>query len=85
MINFPLFVTNNDNSENEIPDCKIVSSDDFPGSYSDFFHESFSLLHLNIRSCRQNFEQFHLFLISLTCKFSIIALTETWLTNELDF
>ena len=42
------------------------------------------MLHLNIRSCRQNFAAFHVFLTLLICKFSIIALTETWLTNDVD-
>ena len=84
MSSFPLFVANNDSRENEISDCNIVIPDNFSTYYLNFFYNSFSLLHLNIRSCRQNFVAFHIFLTSLICKFPIIALNKTWLTNDVD-
>ena len=41
-----------------------------------------SLLHLNVRSLPQNNDALTMFLQNLTVKFDVIALTETWLSNE---
>ena len=38
-----------------------------------------SILHLNIRSIKKNFENFKLFLSSLSFDFSVICFSETWL------
>ena len=43
------------------------------------FSQSFSLLHLNIRSIPKNINNLELYLQSLYLQFSIIGLTETWL------
>ena len=39
----------------------------------------FSVLHLNIRSIKKNFENFKMFLNSINFTFSIICFSETWL------
>ena len=41
--------------------------------------DTLSILHLNIRSIKKNFENFKLFLSSLSFDFSIICFSETWL------
>ena len=43
---------------------------------------SFSILHLNIRSMNKNFENFKTFLFETCHTFSMICLTETWLTDD---
>lgn len=45
-------------------------------------HDELSFLHLNIRSIRNKFDSFLNYLNCLTYKFSIIALTETWLSDD---
>ena len=42
----------------------------------------FSILHLNIRSIKKNFENFKLFLSSFSFDYSIICLSETWLDDS---
>ena len=48
----------------------------FVGSSS---HDSFSILHLNIRSIKKNFDDFKLFFSNLAISFSVICFSETWL------
>lgn len=45
---------------------------------------NFSLFHLNMRSLYKNFENLQIHLSSLNIKFSLIALTETWLNTTHD-
>ena len=42
----------------------------------------FSILHLNIRFLKKNFDSFKLFLSSLSFEFSIICFCETWLDDS---
>ena len=44
--------------------------------------DGFSLLHLNIRSLSKNFDKFKCLLDSINYRFSIIAISETWLTSS---
>ena len=44
--------------------------------------QSFSLLHLNIRSISNKFDCFKQFLDALDIHFQIIGLTETWLNDK---
>ncbi|XP_065645234.1 uncharacterized protein LOC136075726 [Hydra vulgaris] len=44
--------------------------------------ENLSLLHLNIRSAKANFENFKIFLEESNFIFNIICLSETWLTDD---
>ncbi|XP_065663007.1 uncharacterized protein LOC136085613 [Hydra vulgaris] len=43
---------------------------------------SFSILHLNIRSMRQNFEKFKEFLFIINYSFDVVSLSETWHDSE---
>ena len=45
---------------------------------------SFVLLMVNIRSCRNNFNQFLAYFFSILKYFSCIILTEIWLTADID-
>ena len=52
-----------------------------PGEFHNFLNNSsdqFSVLHLNIRTIKKNFENFELFLNSINFTFSVICLLETW-------
>ena len=52
-----------------------------PGELHNFLNSSsnqFSVLHLNIRSIKKNFENFKLFLNPINFTFSVICLSETW-------
>ena len=51
--------------------------------HDNFVTDWFSILHLNIRSIKKNFENFKLFLSSLEFSFSVICFSETWL-DDLD-
>ena len=42
----------------------------------------FSILHLNIRSLKKNFDSFKLFLSSLSFEFNIICFSGTWLDDS---
>ena len=42
-------------------------------------HDSFSVLHLNIRSIKKNFDNFKLFFSALRFSFSVICFSKTWL------
>ena len=55
-----------------------LSPSEIDENFQNFSKESFSVLHLNIRSMNKNFETFQDFYKSLNTKFSIIYLTKTW-------
>ena len=63
-------------------DTDYISPDDFSGNFKDFTENSFSVLHLNIRSLNKNFESFAQLYKSLSFKFSIICFPETWSNDE---
>ncbi len=42
----------------------------------------FTILHLNIRSCLQNFGQFVAYLIELNVRYDVMILSETWITAD---
>ena len=73
---------------NEINDqfkgCSSVTLDEFIDKCEEFRSNDFSVLHLNIRGCRTNFDDFSSFLATLDKSFSCIALTETNITNDID-
>ena len=85
----PFLANDSLNDSNQIPDvnfCNDISS--LETSYlspsvidknlQTFSKESFSFLHLNIRSMNKKFNAFQDFYKSLNTKFSIFYLTETW-------
>ena len=84
MFNVTPFIPSDDDFYNKVSDCSIIPPDEFINYFSNQSSSYFSIIHLNIRSCRQNFASFHLILSSLLFKFSIVALTETWLTKDID-
>ena len=62
---------------------EYYSESSFNSSFSQIFsRKAFSILHANIRSASRNFSDLLAFLSLLDCKFSVIALTETWLNNR---
>ena len=53
-------------------------------SLASFDTNAFSVLHLNIRSMKKNFENFKEFLKNLSVSFSAICLSETWCESQDD-
>ena len=43
---------------------------------------SFNVIHINIRSYNKNFDEFVMFLNQTGLQYSVIVLTETWLTED---
>ena len=76
-------------NENEfyIPkiDCNYYSPSDFKTTILNYTDKSFSMLSMNIRSCRTNFSEFVGFLSEIGHKFSIIVLVEIWLIKDCDY
>ena len=60
-------------------DTKYYVSDEVKDKLKSLQLNSFSVLHLNIRSMKKHFEVFQDFIESLNFKFSAICLSETWL------
>ena len=71
---------------NDVPnvDCNLNSYNDFLGRVHNFKNINISLIMVNIRSCRSNFDQFVTFLKSIDFKFNITISTETWVPDECD-
>ena len=46
---------------------------------------SLNVIHMNIRSCNRNFNEFAIFINQTGVEFPVIVLTETWLTAESDW
>ena len=63
-------------------DTDYISPDDFSGNFKDFTENSFSVVHLNIRSLNKNFESFAELYKSLSFKFSITCFSETGSNDE---
>ena len=67
---------------------------DYPSVYTKYFNtedfktlildQQFSIFLVNIRSCRRNFSILESFLALNSGRFDIIALTETWLSADID-
>ena len=79
-----------DDELNVIPtvDCKYHSPASLSATMNSDINNSennFSILALNIRSCRKNFISLTSFLNTFVLKFSIIMLVETWLSSETDY
>ena len=73
--------------ENDLPQvsCNNINPTDLKLKLNkDYSNRSFSLFHLNIRSCRRNFNLFLAFLTEIIFRFSVIVLTETWLSHDID-
>ena len=63
-------------------ETSYLSTSEIDENFQNSSKESFSVLHLNIRSMNKNFELFQNFYKSLSTKFSIICPTETWANDS---
>ena len=62
-------------------DLPYILPEEFQKFIDSSSHDSFSILYLNIRSIKKNFDNFELFFSTLGLSFSVICFSETWL-NE---
>lgn len=68
-----------DNDEDFVDvQCKCYNVLDTDSINSELPIEKFSVIHQNIRSFNKNYDEFSVFLDSLTANFSVIVFTETW-------
>ena len=76
----PTFI---DEQINYFYDCDMINETDFNQLFNEnaFDRDNFGIFHLNIRSINSNFNLLETHLSQLQFKFSIIVLTETWLTQ----
>ena len=63
-------------------DTQYLMPDKFKTNFKDFSKNSFSVLHLNIRSINKNFEAFTEFFSKLNHIFGVICFSETWASEE---
>ena len=61
-----------------LPNCNYLDISNEPYDW----HDCFSILLFNIRSCRKKFLDFETYFHDVLCTFSCIVLNETWLTEE---
>ena len=84
------FVSNDLNSELdfdhnlvEIPSSKYITENQSRDIIQNFHKDTFSMMHFNIRSINKHFEELQMFLRNSSTKsFSVIGLTETWLSSN---
>ena len=63
--------------------CEYFLEDKFNNISAELLsHTNFSMLHLNLRSLDLHFHELQYYLSLLNSKFSVIALTETWLNDK---
>ena len=62
-------------------DTPCILPEEFKKFHDTSCDDSFSILHLNIRSIKKNFENFKLFFSTLGYSFSVICFSETWLDD----
>ena len=75
-----------DINDSNIPiDCKIYSPDDLPDINDSKNGGVFTVFHTNIRSCRRNFTTLQTFLSASLIKFTVVVLTEIWLSSRIDY
>ena len=63
-------------------DTKYFSLNETKNFVNNIDSKSFSVLHLNIRSMKKNFETFREFVENLKPSFSVICLSETWCESD---
>ena len=63
-------------------DIQYLPPDRCKTNFKDFSKNSFSVLHLNVRSINKNFEAFTEFYSKLNHIFSVICFSETWASEE---
>ena len=70
------------NKKSEAVNSPYYNVDKFNSFSQNLFKNSFSVLHINIRSMNKNFEKLREYLSHVKGNFSIIALTETWCSDD---
>lgn len=87
MNNYPKFDPDYESFDNVSIKCDVLSPDEFINKNATKYKPNsfLSIFHLNIRSCRSNFANLQLFLQTLLIPFTIIILSETWLSEDSDF
>ena len=70
------------NDQSEAVSLPYYTIDEFSCAPNSLLKNSFSILQINIRSMHKNFETLQEYLNVVKCKFSIIALTETWCNDD---
>ena len=70
------------NYKSETVDTPYFSADEFNSSSDKLLKNSFSVLHINIRSLNKNFEKLREYLSLVKRDFIVVALTETWCNDE---
>ena len=70
------------NKKSEVVNSPYYNVDRFNSSSQNLLKNSFSILHINIRSMNKNFEKLHEYLSHVKGNFSIKALTETWCSDD---
>ena len=60
-------------------DTPYILLEEFQKFVGSSFHDSFTILHLNIRSIKKNSDNFKLFFSTLAFSFSVLCFSETWL------
>ena len=65
-----------------VDNCDYYDENSFQKLIKSSYNSNFSILHLNIRSIANKYDDFVNYLASLNHEFSIIGLTETWLTKD---
>ena len=63
--------------------CLYLTSNEF-NNITLSISDSFTLLHINLRSLKKHFEELSEFLSTLNMPFSVIGISETWLNNSND-
>ena len=70
------------NEKSEAVNSPYYNADKFNSSSRNLLKNSFSVLHINIRSMNKNFEKLHEYLSHVKGNFSIKVLTETWCSDN---
>jgi len=66
-----------------LPTSRYIVKEDINDQVSSFNEKSmFSILHLNARSLLKNLDQLNLLLLNLERSFSVLDVSETWLTDS---
>ena len=70
------------NDKSETVDSPYFSIDEFNSLSEKLLQNSFSILHINIRSLHKNFEKLREYLSAVKRDFSVVVLTETWCNDD---
>ena len=67
---------------NQFSDTNYFTIEETKSKLSCCDNKSFSILHLNIRSFKKNFDKLVNFLDTLSFNFNVICVSETWCSSE---